>query len=176
MASAAMIHFGLDPGKIMRWLGGKYTGKRRDVNYTLVAVKDHVSTDNFNHMTRILLDGSPFKLTFEKPLNNKSVMIQQGNSKSFNENLELVLQTMNKEDCYSHILPLDLDKLLCTFSPTCRHTAQTLVIKPGKNNCLCYDALTTHPPSNIVMNHATTVVNKAPITFGMTKLQFLIDM
>ena len=24
MASAAMIHFGLDPGKLVRWLGGEY--------------------------------------------------------------------------------------------------------------------------------------------------------
>ncbi len=28
MASAAMIHFGLDPGKLVRWLGGEYTGAR----------------------------------------------------------------------------------------------------------------------------------------------------
>ena len=76
MASAAMIHFGLDPGKLVHWLGGKYTGKRRDMNGTLTAVKDHVSTDNLNHMKRILLDGSPFKLTFDEPLTNKSVMIQ----------------------------------------------------------------------------------------------------
>ena len=85
-------------------------------------------------------------------------MIQQGNSKSFNKNLDLVLKTMNKdkENRYSHILPLD--KLLCTFSPYCRHTTQTMEIKPGKNNCLCYNALTTRLPSNIVMNQVTPVV------------------
>ena len=108
-----MIHFGLDPGKLVRWLGGEYTGKRRNVNRTPTAVRDHVSTDKFKHMKRILLDGYPFELTFDKPLTNKSVMIQQGNSKSFNKNPELFLKTMNKEDCYSHILPLD--ELLCTF-------------------------------------------------------------
>ena len=102
-----MIHFGLYPGKLVRWLGGEYTGACRDVNRTLTAVRDHVSMDNFNHMKRILLDGSPFELTFNEPLANKSVMIQQGNSKSFNKNLEVVLKTMNKEDHYSHILPLD---------------------------------------------------------------------
>jgi len=50
MASAAMIHFGLNPGKLVRWLGGKYTGRLRKVNCTLTAVKDHVGTNNFNHM------------------------------------------------------------------------------------------------------------------------------
>ena len=71
-----MIHFGLDPGKLVRWLGGEYTGKRCDMNWTLTAVKDHVCTDNFNHMKKILLDGYPFELTFKEPLINKSVMIQ----------------------------------------------------------------------------------------------------
>ena len=102
-------------------------------------------------------DSSLFKLIFDKPLTNKSVMIQQVNSKSFNKKPELVLKTMNKEDCYSHILPLD--DLLCTFSPYCRHTTQTLVIKPGKNDRLCYNASTTPLPSDIVMNQVTTVVN-----------------
>ena len=26
MATAAMVHFGLDPGKFVRWMGGEYTG------------------------------------------------------------------------------------------------------------------------------------------------------
>ena len=59
MALSAMIHFGLDPGKLVRWLGGKFTGVRRNVNRTLTAVRDHVSTDDFHHMKRILLDESP---------------------------------------------------------------------------------------------------------------------
>ena len=170
MASAAMIYFGLDPGKLVHWLGGEYTGERLEANCTLAAVKDHVSTDNFNHMKRILLDGSPFELTFDKPLSNKSVMIQRGNSKSLNENLELVLKTMNKEDCYSHLLPLN--KLLCTFSPYCRHTTQTLVIKPGKNDCLCYNASTTCLPSDIVMSHITLIVIKHPLPLAQPKCIF----
>jgi hypothetical protein len=101
-------------------------------------------------------------------------MIQQGNSKSFNNNPELVLKTTNKEDCYSHVLPLN--KLLCTFLPYCRHTTQTLAIKPGKNDYLCYDASTTCLSSDIVMNQVTPVKNKEPITFGTTKMQFYIDI
>ena len=91
MASAAMIYFGLDPGNLVQWLGGKYTGARRNVNRTLAAVRDHMSTDDFNHMKKILLDGSTSKLTFDEPLANKSLMIKQDNSKSFNKNPELVI-------------------------------------------------------------------------------------
>ena len=86
MASAAIVHFGLDPGKLVRWLGGEYIGARREVNHTLAAAEDHVSTDDFNHMKRILLDGSLFKLMFHKPVSNKTETIRQGNSKRFNDN------------------------------------------------------------------------------------------
>ena len=128
-------------------------GARCDVNRTLTAVRDHVSTDDFSHMKRILLDGPPCKLTFNEPLANKSLMIQRGNLKSFSENPELVIKTMNKEDRYSHILPLD--ELLCAVSPYCCHTTQTLVIKPGKNDRLAFDASTTRLPTNIVLNQIT---------------------
>jgi hypothetical protein len=155
MASAAMIHFGLDPGKLVRWLGGEYIGALRDVNRTLTAVKDHVSADDFSHITRILMDGSPGELTFDEPLANKTLMIQRGNSKSFNENQDLVIKTMNKEDRYSHVLPFD--ELLCAASPYCRHTTQTLVIKQGKNDRLAFDASTTRLPTDIILNQITPI-------------------
>ena len=174
MASAAMIHFGLDPGKLVRWLGGEYTGASRDVHRTLTAVKDHVSADDFNHIRRILMNGSPAELTFDEPLANKTLMIQRGNSKSFNENQDLVAKTMNKEDRYSHVLPFD--ELLSIASPFCRHTMQTLVVKEGKNDRIAFDASTTFLPTDIVLNHITPTTNEAPITFGSTKMRLLVDI
>ncbi|KAL3789562.1 hypothetical protein ACHAW5_007472 [Stephanodiscus triporus] len=38
MANAAMVHFGLDPGRFVRWLAGEYTGSARNVRATLAAV------------------------------------------------------------------------------------------------------------------------------------------
>ena len=59
MALDAMIHFGIDPGKLVRWLGGEYILERREVKRTLTAVKDHVSTENFSHMKRIFTGWLP---------------------------------------------------------------------------------------------------------------------
>ena len=61
MASAAMVHFGLDPGKFVRFLSGEYTGQYRGVRRTLNAVRDHVNTDDYNRIKRILMDGCPAK-------------------------------------------------------------------------------------------------------------------
>jgi hypothetical protein len=49
MASAAMIHFGLDLGKFVCFLLGKYTSQHWDVCCTLDAIRDHVTSDNYGH-------------------------------------------------------------------------------------------------------------------------------
>jgi hypothetical protein len=90
MASAAMIHFGLDPGKFVRFLPGKNTGQYWDVHCTLDAVRGHVTPDNYSHIKSILLDGCPAQLTFEEPSSNKLEFISHGNFKSLVENLQLV--------------------------------------------------------------------------------------
>jgi hypothetical protein len=174
MASMAMIHFVLDPGKFVRFLGGEYTGYTRDIHRTLLAVKDHISPKDLVHMKQILLDSCPTELTFEEPLSNKMEMILRGNSKSFNKNPETVKITMNKEDRYRHVVPLDI--LICLLSPYLRHTMQTMVIKEGKNQCLYYDASTTKKPNDIIMNQITPVAQEAPITFGRVKIQLYIDI
>jgi hypothetical protein len=50
MASAAMIQFGLDPGKFVHFLLGKYTGQYWDVCRTLDAIQDHVTSDDYGHI------------------------------------------------------------------------------------------------------------------------------
>jgi hypothetical protein len=86
MAIVAMIHFGLDPGKFVHFLSGKYTGQHWDIRRTLDAIQDHVTSDNYGHIKQILLDGCPAQLTFEEPLSNKLEFISHGNSKTFVEN------------------------------------------------------------------------------------------
>jgi hypothetical protein len=122
----------------------------------------------------ILLDGCPTELTFKKPLSNKIDLISRGNSKSFNENPEIVKKTMHKEDRCSHVTPLDI--LICLLSPYLRHTMHTMVLKEGKNPCLCYNASTTKKPTDIVMNQITPVAQEAPITFGRVNIQLYIDI
>ncbi len=158
----------------MRWMGGKYTSQLRDAYSTLAAVKGHVSIGEYKQMKRILLDRCPAQLNFKEPLSNKIEMIDQGNSKSFNAKTTLVLKTINKEDRYSHLIPLD--KIMCCFSPYCHHTTQTMVIKAGKNDRLCWDRSTTIKPINIVMNQVTPIIHEATITFGHVKMQLYSDI
>jgi hypothetical protein len=169
-----MIHFGLDPGKFVCFLLGKYTGQHWDVRCILDAVCDHVISDDYGHIKHILLDGCPAQLTFEEPSSNKLELISFCNSKSFVENLQLVQKTMNKEDRYSHLVPMDL--LLCKLSPYLHHTMQSIVIKDDKNDCIEWDGLTVTRPTDIVMDQVTPVAQEAPVTFGHVKSQIYMDI
>jgi hypothetical protein len=98
MSSAAMIHFGLNPGKFVQSIGGEYTSYHCDVQRTLVAVCPYIIAEDYNHIEQILLDKCPAELMFTEPLDNKLKMIRQGNLKSFNDSPDLVRKAMNKED------------------------------------------------------------------------------
>ncbi len=116
MASVAMVQFWLYPGKFICFLAGKYTRHHWDVGCTVNAVQDYVTPGTYEHMKQILLNGCPAQSTFEEPTRNKLEFISRSNSKSFVDNPQLVGKTMNKEDRYSHLVPID--QLLCKFCHT----------------------------------------------------------
>jgi hypothetical protein len=81
---------------------------------------------------------------------------------------------MNKEDCYSHLVPMD--PLLCKLSHYLHHTMQSIVIKDGKNDRIVWDGSTVTQPTDIVMNQVTPVAQEAPVTFGHVKSQIYTDI
>jgi hypothetical protein len=140
MASAAMVNFDLVPGKFVQWLGGEYRGYHRDIQTTLDTVQSYVTPNNFEHMRRILLDSCPAEFMFTEPLDNRLAMLKRGNSKTFKTNPDFIKKAMNKEDHYSHLVPIDKD--ICRASAFCHSTTQTVVIKPGKANQIAWDGST----------------------------------
>ena len=66
-------------------------------------------------------------------------------------------------------MPIDVD--ICRASAYLCHTIQTVVTKPGKNDCLVWDGTTTLLTLDIVMNQVTLINREAPITFGHIQIQ-----
>ncbi len=155
-------------------MGGEYTGYHRGVQRTLAAVRPYITAKDYNHIEQILLDSCPAELMFTEPLDNKLKIIRQGNSKSFNDNPDLIRKAMNKEDQYSHLVPIDED--ICCASAYLHHTIQTVIVKPGKNDCIVCNGTTIILALDIVMNQVTPVTCKAPITFGHIKIQLYTDI
>ena len=169
MATALALQCGLDPGKIVRTLGGEYTGEWRNVEATLEAVKSVVSISDYYHIKRILTSGCPFELQFEEPSASKFDTIRKGNQKSFNQNPDQVEKIINKEDRNNHILPLH--DWVCQLGPNMRHTAQGMVMKNGKGR-IVWDGTTKMSPLDIVLNEYTPIDNEPEVNFGTAKHDF----
>ncbi len=81
---------------------------------------------------------------------------------------EIVTKTMNKEDRHSHLPPVKL--WVHYFSPRCHHTAQGILVKPGKNPQVIFDASTKRSPHKVVLNKITPTEFEASVDFGPAKM------
>jgi len=135
--TACAVHYGLDLGRVVRFLGHEYTGDYRDVDAVKAALADHISSSDLNHILRMLTKGAPSKLQYELPHKHKMRMIRRGNQPSVLENMTEVRHTMNKEEKHSHLAPFF--SWVCVFSPSAQHVPQGMVIKLGKSPRIVWD-------------------------------------
>ena len=169
LATAALIQFDMNPGKLIRYLGKEFTGESRDVDAFRRVVEPHCDPEDVQQALRILNDGCPSILHWEEPSANKFKLLQRGNQKTFDENVEIADKTLNKEDKHSHLVPCE--DWVVYFSPYCRHTSQGMVVKEGKNPRVVWDASTKRCPHDIVLNEVTSLEFEALITFGTAKME-----
>jgi hypothetical protein len=171
MATAGMIHYGLHPGMLVRYLNGEYTGESRDIPVILKKVSPHISKEDAVHVERILTQGCPSKLQISKPSTMKDETIALGNQQTFHMYPGVVTKTMNKEEKNSHLIALKLWVLYC--SPWCRSTSQGIQIKPGHNPRIIWDGSTK---TWALLNKMTPTENKAMIDFGKAKMKLLASI
>ena len=82
------------------------------------------------------------------------------------DNPDLVENIMNKEDRYSHIIPLH--PWVCKLGPNLRHSSQGIV-DMKRQKC---DSYTKGHPLDLVLNDHTPTTEEAEVTFGTAKLEF----
>ncbi len=168
MATAAMINYSLHPGMTIRYIKGEYVGENRNVKQIIEDIFPHINEVNAGHAKRILTQGCPSQINFEETSKMKAGIIEKGNQATFKMYLKIVRKTMNKEGKHSHLLPVKLWVL--HFSPYCCHTAQGMLVKPGK---IPQVILMPQQKETLVLNEITTMEFKANIAFGLAKLKLL---
>lgn len=171
MLTAAFVHCGLDPGRLIRLIRGEAIGAGRDWKRVLSVIRPVLSDEDYEHARRILMDGCPGKLNFLEQSSNKLAIMQRGNQKAFEENPETTYKTLNKEERNDHMFVLQ--EWVCYFSPYVRHTPQGLILKLGKNARMVWDGSTMRTAVDVVMNEVTSMEDEADITFGDVKTSFL---
>ncbi len=174
MASAQFIREGGDPGKLIRFCQQEYTLMHLDRQAILDRVKDLIPSDDYHQMRRILFEGGPAEFSFEESNSSRLRSFERGNQPSYTRNMGKVKTALNKEDRYSHVLPIDED--LAYFSPYCRHTPQGAVDKPGKSFRIVWDGSTKQRFDDVMLNDITPIDKEPPITFGYTERLFDRDL
>lgn len=175
MATALMIEADLIPGVAVRYLSGEYTAEHRDVEEIISYVHGHVDPEDEKNMKRFLTDGVPSKFEWNEPRDNKMARIDMGNQPSIERNEELVRKTINKEDRYSHVLPMA--KWIARFSPQCRHNYQGLVTKNGKGRVVWDE--TTIPkkaPHLTVINRIAPRDDIIKVSYGEVPKRFMMSI
>jgi len=171
MAGALLLHFGLEPGTAVRCLGLEYTGANRNVEATLSTVKPHIDKEDYDHIERILTQGCPAEFNVEESTESKLEIMSRGNQPAFDNKTEEVTKMMNKEDKFSHVLPLRIYILRC--SPYMRCTSQIIVQKPGKDDRVAWNGTGKRRADDFAMNEVTPTDKEALVTFGSTWQDFL---
>ena len=175
MTTALMIETGLIPGIAVRYLSGEYTAEHRDVEAILSYVHGHITSEDENNMRKFLTEGAPSKFDWVEPRDNKMARLDMGNQPSIERNGELVRKTINKEDRYSHVLPMA--KWIVRFSPYCRHNYQGLVTKNGKGRVVWDE--TTIPkeaPHLTVINRIAPRDEIIKVSYGDVPKRFMMSI
>ena len=131
MLTACAIHYGLDVGLVAWYMGGEYTPGYHDLEAIQNAVKPHVDSSDYDHITCFLVEGAPHEFDWEETQENRMKAIRAGNQISVQRNPIIVQETLNKEERNSHIAPFY--NWVCHFSSNARHTSQGMILKEGKN-------------------------------------------
>ena len=175
MATALMIEADLIPGVAVRYLSGEYTAEHRNVDSILSYVHGHVDEADEKNMERFLREGVPSSFDWVEPRENKMARLDMGNQPSIERNEELVRKTINKEDRYSHVLPMA--RWIPRFSPYCRHNYQGLITKNGKGRVVWDE--TTIPrdaPHLTVINRIAPRDDIIQVSYGDVPKRFMMSI
>jgi hypothetical protein len=154
LAMAGLIHYGMHPGiMLLRYQKCEYTSESRSVDAILEKVSPYIEPEDAKHIGRIITQGCPPQLIFDKDTMNKLAVIEKGNQQTFEAHPEVVTKTMNKEEKNSHVLPFR--PWVVFFSPYLHCTPQDMREKNGKYRVI-FDSSTQTWMNEVVLNHVTT--------------------
>ena len=172
--TACAVHYDLDIGLVMRFLGGEYLADWRDVDAIIAKVQPYISKSDCDHIRHLLTEGAPAELVWDEASENKEAFIHRGNDATIVQHWDMVIKTLNKEDRFSHVMTFM--RWIVRAAPTARVTPQTMVNAnhPTKKPRLCWNGKSKRSPHETTMNEACSTAKEAPITFGYAYMALCI--
>jgi hypothetical protein len=173
LATACTIYYGLNTGFVIQYLKGKYVGESRNANAILKKVSPYICDEDCQHIKRIIDQGCPSYINFKEDYENKHIVLWKGSKQTFLQFLEVTAKAMNKEKKNSHVL--SFRQWLVHFLPYCHATPQGIREKYRKHRVI-FDSSTQTSRHEIILNHKTSMDNKAIMDFGKAKTKLLANI
>ena len=165
LMTACAVHYNLNIGLVVRYLGGEYTASWRSVQDILNASAPYVSDAVLSHLlTRVLTVGCPAGFNWNEPSNNKQRFIKRGNLPALDVHKSVAEKALTKEVRNSHLIPFA--SWVCVCSAHSRHTPQNIQIKPGKKPRLIWDGTSRKYWHESTMNMMTPMDSELEVSFG----------
>ena len=167
---ACLLHYNMDVGLLMRYLGNNYTGAYRDVNATVKILSYYkINTDLIQHYIRVMTVGCPNHFVAETSRANVMEYWREGNNPSIKKNINKVNVTMNKEERNNFVAPLSC--WLFRFIPHLMIIPQHHHEVKGKKGRQISDAKFRHTMDSISVNMMTSCAKDTELhcAFGDVK-------
>jgi hypothetical protein len=145
---------------LIQYIKGKYIGEFRDVSQIINDVFPYINNTDVVHIKQILTKGCPSVINFNEASGMKSFIFEKGYQATFKMYPEIV-----------SLLPVILWVLYSSLS--CCHMAQGILVKPGKNTRVIFNASTKGSPHKGMLNKFTPTEFEASIHFSLAKMKLL---
>jgi len=136
--TAALFHYNLHLGSVIRFCGNNYTNEHLHVPSIMTNLKHIVPTHIYDYVYRALTTGAPTKINGHSSHGNFLDYKRYGNHVSITSRPDLVEKSLNKEERNSYALPFP--SWLARFIPHLHLSPEGIIIKPGKKDRIVFDA------------------------------------
>jgi hypothetical protein len=107
-ASAALLHYNMDMGTLVRYIGGPHVGAQRDVARIMSNIKHSVKPTTQKDLYRVYTQGAPTICNGHSTASNFLDFYKHGNHKSTQDHPDEFLKVFLKDCKRGHALALDI--------------------------------------------------------------------
>ena len=171
-ALAACIHYNMHVPSVIRYCGGLYTGTHRDPTVILSDLSTILPPHICLEIRRLYTVGAPKYFNGHSDRQNFLNYRHYGNHSSIKHKPELIRKALNKEDQHRFALPFP--GWVSRFIPNLHLTPEGLIVRPGKNDRIIFDASFRMDFDSQCVNMWSNPDREPPIRYGTTFLRHLI--
>jgi hypothetical protein len=153
--TAALFHYDLDHGLLMRYLGKNFTGEHRDIASVVDLLKKHeIDQSLIDKYVRVMKIGCPNHFVASTSRDNALEYFRRRNGPTIDRKLHQVKKNMNKEDKNNFVIPLP--HWLARYMKHMFFTPQHILEKPGKKDRQIFDGSKRYTPTSTSLNMMTS--------------------